>query len=228
MAGSRAYSSFDPLLNIRPVRELPDLSSRRPLCWIWDFNVEPMVSLVGQTRNDRSKGPLRVVYNELIMEEGSIAQMVEEFRKLYPIWNAPIMLYGDASGHDRSHQSRKTSYTMILNEMRTYNAPVQIRVPNANPAVTARIDAVNQACKDAEGRVCLLVEEGCEELIADLEGVLCDPRGGIKKSNARNDSYSRRSHTSDALGYWLSWEAPVVALPLQGEGEFRRLKRPGY
>ena len=228
MSGTRAYGSFDRLLNVRAQSALPEMSSRRPLCWIWDFNVEPMVSLIGQSRNDRQKGMLHIVYNEVVLDEGGIADMVEQFRLLYPSWNAPVIVYGDASGHDRSHQSRKTSYTMILNEMRNYGAPVQVRVPSFNPAQTARIDCVNQACRRPDGAVSLLVDETCEELIADLESVLCDPRGGIKKSNARKDPYYRRTHTSDALGYWLSWEAPVVAIMNDDARELKRIRRPGY
>jgi hypothetical protein len=39
--------------------------------------------------------------------------------------------------------------------------------------------------------------------------VLRDGRGGIYKSRNRRDPYFRRTHTSDALGYFLSMEEPV-------------------
>ena len=45
--------------------------------------------------------------------------------------------------------------------------------------------------------------------IADLEQVLRDSRGGIKKSHDRKDPYYRRTHISDALGYWVVKDEPV-------------------
>lgn len=205
-SGARIYSSFDSQLNVST--KSWEVSSRRPLIWTMDFNVEPMVSLVCQQdgRNYR-------VLDEIVLEEGSIPEMVDEFRKRYPSHMAEILIYGDASGHDRSHQTRKSSYAMILNCMMSYPAPLRMRVPNVNPGVDTRIQAVNRACRDENGERRLIVDARCEELIADLEGVVSDGRAGIKKVSNRKDPYHRRTHTSDALGYWLTYEAPVIALP---------------
>jgi hypothetical protein len=60
-------------------REPLILDPYRPLVWCWDFNVEPMISLVGQQ--------IRYMYNihkEIILDEGSIAEMCEMFRWHYP------------------------------------------------------------------------------------------------------------------------------------------------
>lgn len=221
-AGARVYASFDRELNT--VGQQPELSPRRPLCWMWDFNIEPMVSLVGQSDGESFR-----IYRELLLEEGSLDQMVELFRRAYPKHWAEVHIFGDASGNARSHQTRRSSYQMIQNLMLDYPAPVRLYVPESNPGVDTRIQAVNRACRDEQGRRLLQVQQGCDELIADLEQVVSDGRGGIKKVSNKKDSYFRRTHMSDALGYWLSWSAPVVSMGRSTGGRnVVKLRRPGY
>lgn len=222
MAGARVYASFDRQLNTVAVQ--PELSPRRPLIWTWDFNIEPMVSLVGQVEGDTFR-----VYRELVLEEGSLDMMVQEFRRHYPRHWAEVIIHGDASGNARSHQTRRSSYQMIQNLMVDYPAPVRLMVPESNPSIDSRVQAVNRACRDEQGRRLLLIQEGCTELITDLEQVVSDGRNGIKKVSNRKDSYFRRTHTSDAIGYWLTWAAPVVSLARSTSGgNVVRMRRPGY
>ena len=212
LSGSRAYPAFDRRLN---VCKQPPLAFRRPMCWMWDFNVEPMVCLVGQR-----DGELFRVYREFVMDEGNIPDMVQMFREAYPKHGAEIYLYGDATGKGRTAQTGQSDYTTILQHMRSYGAPVRMRIPEANPAVPDRVNAMNHACKDETGSIRLLLDESCKETMIDLEQVLRDPRGGIKKTTNRRDPYFRRTHLSDALGYWVSYDEPVV---IAHEPTYRRV-----
>src|SRR3989304_4674068 len=45
LSGARAYPSFDRRVHVKPQ---PPITQRMPLAWYWDFNVEPMVSGIGQ------------------------------------------------------------------------------------------------------------------------------------------------------------------------------------
>lgn len=222
LTGARVYSGFDHRLN---VRDQPDIMLRRPLCWTWDFNVEPMVSLAGQRIGD-----VFHVFKEFILDEGNIFEMCETFRLWHPKHLAEIWIYGDASGKDRSHQTKQTSYQMILNAMKDYPAPVRTKVPDTNPGVTGRINAVNRACKTEDGVVQLEIAPGCVELISDLEQVVSDGKGGIRKTHNKKDPYFRRTHVSDALGYWIHQEAPVKPLAAQETARPRTINipRPGY
>lgn len=203
LGGARAYPSFDRQLHVKTW--LPPIARRRPLAWIWDFNVEPMVSLVGQEDVDVYR-----IYKELILEQGSVPEMCELFMQYFPDHDAEIMIYGDATGKRREGQTAQTSYWTILNEMKNYGVPIKMMVPEENPRVGDRINAVNRVMRDEDGRIRFEVEAMNEELITDLEGVLRDPRTqGILKIRNRKDPYFRRTHTSDALGYWLSFEEPV-------------------
>lgn len=201
IGGSRAYHSFDRMLHMK---SQPELFYRRPLCWIWDFNVEPMVSLVGQVIGSRYH-----VFRELVMDEGNIPDMCQLFHHHYPSHGAELWLYGDATGEGRTGQTGKSDYWIIMNEMKQYGSPIRMRVPPDNPRIPDRINAVNRMLKDEEGEVRLTIDPTCTELGDDLDGVLRDQKGGILKVRNKRDPYFRRTHTSDALGYWIAFEEPV-------------------
>jgi len=219
IGGARAYGSFERQLH---VRKQPEVSIRRPLIWTWDFNVEPMVSLVGQM-----DGEVYRVHKELVLDEGSIPEMCDMFKQHFPTHEAEIWLYGDASGEKRTGQTGKSDYFIVMQEMRSFNVPIKMKVPPDNPKVADRVNAVNRICKDERGRVGLAIDPSCVELIADLEGVLRDQKGGIFKVRNKKDPYFRRTHTSDALGYWISFEEPV-----RPPSDFYRsgmaIPQPGY
>jgi len=203
LSGSRAYGAFNRALH---VRKQPAMLPRRPLCWMWDFNVEPLVSLVGQRELTLFR-----VYREFVLDEGNINDMVDWFREAYPTHTAEVWLYGDATGKARTGQTGQSDYQLILNAMRTYGPPVRLKVPETNPLIKDRVNAVNRQMKNEQGVINLEVDPSCRELIQDLEQVLLDPRGVIKKTNNRHDPYFRRTHPSDALGYWIVYEEPVRA-----------------
>lgn len=226
MAGSRAYGAFDARVN---VKAQPEISMRRPLAWIWDFNVEPMVSLIGQRERMPNNKTLFRIYHELIIEGGAaISEMCEMFYQYHPKHGSELWIYGDATSKGRSRQTGKSDYTLILNEMRRYGCPVRVKVPDSNPSVPDRINAVNRVARDEDAECRLELDPSCSELIADLEGVLRDTRGGIKKVYDMKDPYSRRTHTSDALGYWIHYEEPVQRVTNETSVDKIKLKQPSY
>lgn len=223
LSGSRAYSGFQSQIHVLPQVE-PQW--RRPLCWLWDFNVEPLITLVGQRHGDTFH-----VFRELVLEDsGSIPEMCQYFREIYPRHGGEIWVYGDATGRARHTATGRSEYQLIANEMRIYGTPVKIRVPETNPPVTDRINAVNAAFRDPEGIPLVEIDPSCTELIDDLEQVLRDNRQGIKKTHNRRDPYSRRTHSSDALGYWIAYEKPVRLTPATSIGETVKnvIKRASY
>lgn len=217
IGGARAYASFDRPLHVRPQ---PPLQVRRPLCWTWDFNVEPLVSLVGQF-----DGNIYRVYRELILDEGNIPDMCQLFYDKFPSHQAEIWLYGDSTGNKRTGQTGKSDYYLILQEMKRYGR-IKMKIPQENPKVPDRVNAMNRIMLDEDGQIRLQIDPSCQELIGDLEGVLRDQRGGILKTHNRKDPYFRRTHTSDALGYWISFEEPVR--PPRINNASSRIPGPNY
>lgn len=220
LGGSRAYPAFTRDLNVK--RQEPPYE-RMPLCWVWDFNVEPMISLIGQRH-----GVVFRVYRELVLDEGSIPDMVDWFRGLYPRHEAEIHVFGDATGKGRVSQTGQSDYWTIQNHMKGYPTPLRLKVPEANPPIAERINAVNRVCKTETSESWLEIDPSCSELITDLEQVLRAPDGRIKKTSNKKDPYYRRTHTSDALGYWISREEPVRLTTREYEGPRVRIKPPHY
>lgn len=219
IGGARAYAAFERQLH---VRDQGALNPRRPLIWTWDFNVEPMCSLVGQT-----DGITYRIFRELILDEASIPEMCQMFYDKFPRHEAEIWLYGDATSNRRTGQTGKSDYYIILNEMKSYGVPIRMKVPAENPKVPDRVNAVNRLCIDEDGQVRFQVDPSCQELILDLEGVMRDHRGGILKTNNKKDPYFRRTHSSDALGYWLSYEEPVRPPSVARQGKVS-IAAPNY
>jgi phage terminase large subunit-like protein len=226
LSGARAYGAFIYNLHVHP---LPPLEPRRPLCWTMDFNVEPMVSLVGQRA-----GRVFRIYRELILDEGNITDMAKWFRQEYPSHRAELWIYGDQTGTNRSGQTAQSYYDLIRAELRSYPVPYKVKLPPKNPSQPDRINAVNRALKDENGEIGVEIDPSCEELIADLEGVLRDRKGGIEKTYNSKDPYFRRTHTSDAFGYWVTYEQPVTSEPLgvkrevQVSKQYRSIRMPRY
>lgn len=215
MAGARAYTSFEPRLHVRPQ---PPLNPRRPICWTWDFNVEPMATLIGQRDGDLFR-----VHRELIIAtDASIPEMVQFFHEAVPSHAGEVWVYGDATARKRNDAipGGRSEYGLILNLMRTYGSPVRLKVRESNPLVPDRINAVNVQLVGVDGVAHVEIDPGCKELIDDFEQVLRDGRGGLKKTHNRHDPYFKRTHPSDAFGYWVEYEEPVRVTSV-----FEKLKR---
>ena len=222
IGGARKYTGFSSMVHVRP-QGPPD--PYRPLCWWWDFNVAPLCSGVGQFDGRIFRG-----FKEFILDEGSIPEMIELFRSHYQKHAHEIWIYGDAS-NPRSVHTRQSDYQLILNEMRQYPSPTKLKVPQSNPLVNDRVNSVNAAFRDEFGTSRVEVDPSMVELVADFEQVLDDGRGGIKKTTNLKDPYSRRTHISDAWGYWIWREAPVRSRPRnqgQDRGMGRGNAKPGY
>lgn len=220
IGGARKYHAFQRSIHVRE-QSAPD--PHLPLCWCWDFNVTPFITLVGQRLGSRFH-----VYHEFVLENGSIPAMVDLFRAAYPRHGHEIWLYGDQTGQNRTSQTNQSSYTMILNTMRTYPTPCRLKIPTSNPSVIDRVNAMNNALADFDGRSCVDIDPQAQELLADFDQVIDDGRGGIRKVSNPRDPYYWRTHASDALGYWVVYEAPMKRAPIGGQRALPPMQRPRY
>jgi len=229
LSGTRAYASFENQSHVRtqPWPPIP----RKPLVWFWDFNVSPLVTGIGQR-----DGRLFRVMRELVLEEGSTAEMCQVFYDLVGQHFGELWIYGDATGarmesrHTASDQSRArySDYQIIRSEMRKFGSPIRLRLPTHNPPVTNRVNAVNVALRNEQGLSLVEIDPSCVELIADLEGVLRDGQGGIKKTRDPKSPYYRRGHSSDGFGYWVHYEEPVKPRSPWDQQTKPQIGMPGY
>lgn len=192
----RIYYAFHRGQDVRAVA----LDPSTPVCIAFDFNVDPATAIIGQARGD---GPH--VWREVFLrhtggEATRAAAMKARALLSEAGWDGAIRLYGDASG-----ASAKTTGPSDHAAIREVFPTASWHMPRANPHVRDRYAAVNSRMQTSDGRRHTTVDPTCVHLIADLEQVIFADNGEAdKKSNPM------LTHISDAYGYWVVREWPVV------------------
>ena len=196
------YYAFNRQEHVRDLSVRPEV----PLLWALDFNVDPMCSVVAQVIKSTV-----YVLDEIILRHASTRQACEEFDRRFPSHARGIVVYGDASGNNM-HTTGTSDYHIVREYFATmYSAPLQYKVPKANPSVRDRITLTNAKLKSASGEIQLYIACKCTELIKDFEQVCYKADSNIPDK----DRDRRRTHASDALGYLL-WQE---CRPLQQIGD---------
>jgi hypothetical protein len=201
----RAYYAFSRDEHVRTGRYNPTL----PLHWAWDFNLTPMCSLICQRVGDEIQ-----VLDEIVLNTSSTPEVCREFTARWGhTWghalNQKLFIYGDASGASGHTASGSSDYQVIKQFFRSTQPNVTFVVPRANPPVRDRVNTVNARLTNARGERQLFIDPRCKELLADLEQVTYKA-GSTQLDKDRDPA---RTHTSDALGYFL-WQAFSPAEPV--------------
>ena len=207
--GSPCYPRFSI---VKHTANQLEYDERRPLCLTFDFNVNPMSLIVGQMRK-----PLVLVLREFVYE-ATIDQIVADFRSTYPAHRGNLYVYGDAS-NPRNPQTSEANWDVVRAAFRGYPIQPDYKVTRSNPGVGQRLTAVNRLFQgDGEWQV-VINKELCPQLVLDFQQVVYKPNGkDILKSGDPDDPYYFRTHASDAFGYWIYYEMPVVKERLFHEG----------
>lgn len=207
MLGAVAYGSFDRQIHVNPKLEGDPntfVNFRAPLVFCFDSNIEPAVVVVCQAQGDFVR-----VLDEIVLETGTTRELAEAYCLRFPVHGAALHIYGDATSKKRTAQTGKSDYDLLLEVFRRLPYPVRLFIPPCNPPVRDRINAMNYKLLGRGGVVGMEIAPHCVELIGDLEQVQRSADGGIKKARDKRDPYYRRTHTSDALGYYISSCWPV-------------------
>ena len=175
--------------NIQEVKYDPN----KPIHFGQDWNVDPLCSVLCQIYNTSPKvrvfGTIRLSHsgNEIITE-----RLIHTLKDKYK--NTELICYPDAAGGAR-HTSALYSDIELLRRN-----GITVRVRPRNPSVIARVNAVNKILEQE-----LVIDPSCKDLIEDLEKVCNKPSTReIDKSN------KDRTHMTDALGYFIEYNFPVV------------------
>ncbi len=200
---------------------------RSPLCIGLDFNVAPGVATFSQEQeyhgdNPRVSRQFTAVVDEVWIERDSNTKRIcQTIVDRYRAHDAELYIYADATGGAKGTAKVEGSDLDLLSK---YLGPVfgqqrekrsdgieylvpsrlRMRTPNSNPAVRARINAVNSRLESADGKVHLLVDPRCKHVVQDLEGVTWAKDGDIDKKSS-----PMLTHISDALGYYIAEKFPV-------------------
>ena len=187
-----------------------------------------MCSVIGQTIN----GVVRVL-EELVMPRSNTLAHCDEFLARTENWlmmrekpedpndipnediqngrveQRPIPLnvyvYGDPSANSQKTSASSTDWEIVKSFFGRYTDrfKVQFRVPSKAGPVKDRVNCVNAMLLNYAGQRRLYLTPACRELAMDLEQMAwkVDPHGTTLSELDKRDPM--RSHTSDALGYYI-------------------------
>lgn len=211
MTGSMAYPEFNAERQMRPLVADPTLSLRLS----FDFNVNPMTVTIGQQWMG-PYGPEFGVLHAVALADSTTMAACAAVLKLFPRWPAGVVVYGDATAGARHVKDLRSNYE-IIRELLAPVGPFELRVKRDNPPVALRINSVNRLCSNSNGVVRLWLNgdpqqprsSPCRELVRSLQQT-------TKKSGTDDlakPAGETVTHMSDAVGYWLTWEAPAQKPP---------------
>lgn len=203
----RAYYAFDRALHVRPC----GYRHGTRLIWSLDFNVNPMCSVVAQRNGETIE-----VLDELVLEDANTWLACERFwERIQPYRHhygaLAVDIYGDASGHQRRTSAASTDWNLIrqfFTQLRG-QAVAHIHTAASNPAVRDRINLVNSRLRNAAAETRLFLDPKCKELILDLERVCWRTDSYGQPTTELDKSDRLRTHTSDALGYYIAQAFPT-------------------
>ena len=196
------FDTFDASINKSNI----DFNRDKPLLFSQDYNVNPGVVIVYQTRiieeyhpNGRLKYHKEELHalDEVVLENSNTFKMAQILKAKYgEHWKGRMILYPDASGNARKTSSITSDHQIMKDHGFT------LQVNKANPAVTDRINATNALICDANGNRKLFINPRCVKLIRSIIGITYD-------SNGKMDKNSGLDHFIDAASYLIAYLYPI-------------------
>ena len=178
-----------------------------PLHITCDFNVDPMCWALAH--KDRENV---YFFDEIVIENTSTQQCIDEFIRRYPKHKSEIIVNGDASGDNRSTQSEYTNYAIIKNALKNYGYEnVKFKLRPYNPPIMNRISAFNARVKNSKGDRHVFVDpRRCKWILYNIynlsfkEGtsVVDVPTHSQIKSNR---DFKFLEHPFDAISYLVEY-----------------------
>ena len=169
-----------------------------------DFNVNFMSWPLCQADSSRNLS----ILDEVTTRHSSLYVQIEELKKRLSVYlreprRNPIRFYGDATGQwTRDPAAVVSSWDTLRAEFSGWN--IKWNYSKTNPRIGDRLFAVNSRFKTADGSVHLKIASQCRELILDFETISFKDyiKGDKEKAG------TERSHSSDAIGYYIYKEFP--------------------
>lgn len=211
----RAYYVFDSRFHCSPLEYDPN----RPIAFCFDFNVDPGVCAIVQEQMLPSDEYGTGVIGEVHIERNSNTPAV--CRKLIVDWgdhNGRVVCYGDATGGSRgSAKVQGSDWDLIKATLNPhFGQRISYNVPSANPTEKSRVNAMNSRLMTASGNIRMIVDgQKAPHVVKDLDGVIF-LKGGSGEIDKK--ATPRLTHISDALGYYVAKEFPIIPQTMQRIG----------
>ncbi len=184
---------------------------RADLIFCFDFNVAPGVAAVVQEQTLPNGLHGTGVVGEVYIPRNSSTPAI--CRRLVVDWGTHqgnVVCYGDATGGARgSAKVGGSDWELIRAELApVFGERLRFSVARANSPERVRINAVNARLKNAAGDVRLMIDPvKAPHVQKDFEGVRL-LAGGAGEIDKKADP--DLSHLSDAIGYYIAREFPLV------------------
>ena len=217
----RAYYAFKSGINTPPLGERVLYSPSDPLIACFDFNRKPGVCCVAQEIDWRRlrwlelpssrSNTITSVIGEVYLERNSnTAKVCDKFIADWAdIHGGEVLVYGDASGGAKTSSAVAGSdWDIVYAKFKAaFGHRVRFRYGRSNPAVRARVNAMNARCASADHSVGLVVDPiAAPHVVMDFEGVEVDDQGALRKEQG-----GPLTHITDALGYYVAQKWPLGA-----------------
>lgn len=188
---NRVYSNFDRSQHV--TEDIVSADDVRELYVGLDFNINPMSATIGVKVADQLH-----LLDEILIDNSNTTEMTAEIKRRYP--NHKIRAYPDPAGRARktSAAGGVTDFTILE------QAGFTVIAPRKHPAVADRINEVQALLRNANGDQRLYVHPRCKETIKGLDGMT------YKKGTSQPDKTLGLDHITDALGYLVHSEFPIV------------------
>lgn len=174
-----------------------------------DFNVDPMCWVIAHKDEEN-------VYfiDEIVVENTSTQQCIEEFVRRYPNHKTKIVVCGDASGDYRNAQSEFTNYMIIRRHLERCGYQVEFRLRGFNPPILTRIQAFNARVRNAKGECHVFVSKKCKWVLHNMYNLSFKEGTSIVKvpteKEIKNDRDAKfLEHPFDAVSYLIEFFYPI-------------------
>lgn len=186
----RVFQSFERAIHVR--KDLEDIPAT-PLLVGLDFNINPMSAVIGVKAVDQLH-----ILDEIEIPNGNTEMVAGVIRERFP--NRLVNVYPDPSGNARKTSAPvgQTDFTLLR------QAGFRVFAPNKAPLVVDRINDMNACFKNSKNEIHFYVHPRCQKLIKALEGLT------YKEGTSAPDKTSGLDHITDALGYLISYEFPIL------------------
>ena len=205
---SRAVVKYFTDENIQTVNYYPE----ETLILTMDFNVDPMMWAV-MHKDDKSLYQL----DEIVLENCTTQDAVNEFLIRYPDHKGDIWLCGDASGNYRKTQSNQSDYVIVKNALlrHGYETTKVIQYTRSfNPPIVHRIRCFNELVFSSSGERNFIVDPKCKWTIYNMRNLLYKEGTSIidiptQKQIESNKDLKFLSHIFDAVSYPAEYLWPL-------------------
>lgn len=221
-SGGEFFSQFSRMKHVKDVKFIDNV----PVHVSLDFNVTPYITMTCWQIINNDGVFTSQCFDELCLKspknntEDLCRELIQKHLSTKKI--PALFYYGDASGNNRSTQSKEHNFQIlerVLSKYLNYNSN---RVHKRNPAIISTRDFMNKIF--VEGLpIKLLIDNSCRNLIADFEFMKESPDGGKMKTMAKDENtgstYEKYGHCF-AAGTMIETLNGEVAIENIVEGDY--------